>query len=396
MRLIGMRVMPFCNVLRLGLDALAEHFLGLSIERWCSAFYGSMSVFMVSPWGLDGPYPISHGGAQGDSMGVGAFSVASVVRTRFKRGVLNHGLSPSALQLGLSPPPPSSLSSPECIHEVVWIDDRSLFGLSREGPDRIVEANCQSSWSGGGTPQSLKLKGFQLCCSPAGPRYQSDDWNSFLGRSSFSTSGFVMTGVPLVMGDAAQDPLHRLTRALQALHRSVLRYKPMFLLTLRLLLVYVLSTIDSVFEAMPPVEAWLSSAQTLVHRVAPTSPGIRQHLPRAVLYGAPQTLGFCVPLLFLRSKLRYLKGPFKGINSRSILTRETARHVLHMTREKVSPRLGLEVEATKNICGLEAPQEGLKKNRSTITYHVHGEFLLQGEVKENRQPPKGGAVEQST
>ena len=94
------------------------------------------------------------------------------------------------------------------------------------------------------------------------------------------------------------------------------------------MLVYTVSIIDSVFEAIPPVEAWLSSAQTLVHRVALSSLGIHQHLPRAVLYGGPKTLGFCVPLLFLRSKLRYLKGLFKGINSRSILTREIVRHVL--------------------------------------------------------------------
>ena len=43
----------------------------------------------------------------------------------------------------------------------------------------------------------------------------------------------------------------------------MLRCTPTFLVTIRLVLVHAVSIIDSVFEAMPPVEAGLSSAQTL-------------------------------------------------------------------------------------------------------------------------------------
>ena len=83
----------------------------------------------------------------------------------------------------------------------------------------------------------------------------------------------------------------------------MLCYRPTFLFTLRLLLVYAVSITDTVFEAMPPVEAWLSFAQTLVHHVAMSSLEFRQHLLRAAcMPPPPRTLGFCVPLLFLRSK----------------------------------------------------------------------------------------------
>ena len=124
-------------------------------------------MFVVSPWGLAGPYTVTHGGAQGDSMGVGTYSAAGVIRTRFNRGVISAGLSPSTL--GPSHPPSAALfpSLPwlphEIVPEVVFSDDRSLFAKSLAGLDYILEANCQSSWSGGGA--------FHLTYSPTGPEY---------------------------------------------------------------------------------------------------------------------------------------------------------------------------------------------------------------------------------
>ena len=272
-------------------------------------------------------------GAQGDSMGVGTYSAAGVIRTRFNRGVISAGLSPSTL--GPSHPPSAALfaSLPwlphEMVPEVVFSDDGSLFAKSLAGLNYILEANCQSSWSGGGAPQGLKIKGFHLTYSPTGPQYRSGFWPCFIGCSEFTTSGFTMTGVPLVVGDAPAEPLQKFLAALRGLHRSVLRHQPSFLLTLRLLLVYAVSIIDFVFEAMPPREQWLASAQVLVHRIILTSLGIRQSLPLKVLYGGAGTLGFFTPLLYERSKLGYIKGIYGCINSRGALARGMTRHVSH-------------------------------------------------------------------
>ena len=63
-----------------------------------------------------------------------------------------------------------------------------------------------------------------------------------------------MTGVPLVMGDRPVELLQKFQAALHGVHRSVLRHQPSFPLTLRLLLVYAVSIVDFVFEAMPPRE----------------------------------------------------------------------------------------------------------------------------------------------
>ena len=140
-----------------------------------------------------------------------------------------------------------------------------------------------------------------------------------------------MTGVPLVMGDAPAEPLQNFQAALRGLHPSVLRHQPSFLLTLRLLLVYAVSIVNFVFEAMPPREQWLSSAQVLVHRIILTCLGIRQSLPLKVLYGVAGTLSFFTPLLYERGKLRFIKGMFGCVNSRSALARGMTRHVLQPT-----------------------------------------------------------------
>ena len=91
------------------------------------------------------------------------------------------------------------------VPQEVFCDDRSLFAKSLTRLDYILEANCQSSWSGGGPPQGLKIKDFHLTYSPTGPQYQSGFWPSFIGCSEFTTSGFTMTGVPLVMGNPCRS-----------------------------------------------------------------------------------------------------------------------------------------------------------------------------------------------
>ena len=79
---------------------------------------------------------------------------------------------------------------------------------------------------------------------------------------------------------------------------------------LRVVHVYALSVTAFVFEAMPPQEDWLQKAQLLLHRVLLACIGISQFVPLAPLYGVTGSLGFCVPLLFLRYQLRYIKGLF--------------------------------------------------------------------------------------
>ena len=56
--------------------------------------------------------------------------------------------------------------------------------------------------------------------------------------------------------------------------------------------------------------------------------GISQFVPLAPLYGVTGLLDFCVPLLFLRYQLQYVKGLFVALNSRSVYTRNMLRYTV--------------------------------------------------------------------
>ena len=49
---------------------------------------------MASPYGLAGPYKLSHGGAQGNNQVVGYFSKVSENRTEYLRHAVREGLYP--------------------------------------------------------------------------------------------------------------------------------------------------------------------------------------------------------------------------------------------------------------------------------------------------------------
>ena len=170
--------------------------------------FGSLSVYVVSPFGLAGPYPVGHGGAQG----VGLFGAAGVLRTKFIGGVLCQGLSPSFLcplrvdPLALYPTLPWSPSG--ICPEVVFSDDHMLLGRSFEGLSQVLEANCQSCWAMGGSANSVNVKAYRVEYHAAGLRVEGR-WDSFLGPPPLEAGGLVMAGVPLVHG---QPPLEKLCK----------------------------------------------------------------------------------------------------------------------------------------------------------------------------------------
>ena len=108
----------------------------------------------------------------------------------------------------------------------------------------------------------------------------------------------------------------------------MIRLRPSYLPCLRVVHVYPLSVMDFVFEAMPPWEDWPRKAQVLLHRVPLACIVISQLLPLALLYGVSGLLGFYLPFLFLRYQLRYIKGLFVTLNSRSVYTCSMLRYIV--------------------------------------------------------------------
>ena len=84
----------FCNVPREGLQRLLESHPAVDCGEWLARFYASLDVYVVTSFGLVGHYALLHGGAQGDSMGVGPYTLMGVFRTRANRTLAVFGLHP--------------------------------------------------------------------------------------------------------------------------------------------------------------------------------------------------------------------------------------------------------------------------------------------------------------
>ena len=62
--------------------------------QWICRFYSSLEVYVVTPFGLTGPYELLHGGVQGDSMGVGSFTLVGIFRSRANKTMVVFALRP--------------------------------------------------------------------------------------------------------------------------------------------------------------------------------------------------------------------------------------------------------------------------------------------------------------
>lgn len=323
----------FCNVQRKGLDSLEPDRPQLWIEDWAESFFGKVQVSVVSPWGLVGPYPLGHGGAQGDSMGVGCFCANSTGRTNYHMGLIGSGRDPVCMDNmvmgaheGIIPSAPWCPKTP--LPEVVFSDDRTLFGATEDGLLYILHCNCKSCWAVGGSENCLKLKAYRLSMDESGIIYMQGTLSSMLGEFEYENEGLVMTGVPLVMGECPSDKIQKAMTRLKILAGRVRRLQPSYILCLRVISAYVLSILDFVFESVPITEEWAESIRIAIKRVVTNSLRIPINVPNRLLYGCKGSLGFRVPALLLRFRLRFIKGIYSCVNSRSLYTREMSRLVI--------------------------------------------------------------------
>ena len=61
---------------------------------WRHNFHDGLDMWVASPYALAGRYKLPHGGAHGDSQGVGCFSKISKKRAEYHQHILREGLSP--------------------------------------------------------------------------------------------------------------------------------------------------------------------------------------------------------------------------------------------------------------------------------------------------------------
>ena len=84
----------FCNADREAAGAWNHEAHEESLSPWLQNFYDGLDVWVASPNGLVGLHKLRHGGARGESGGVGYFSKISEKRSEHLRDAVKHGLYP--------------------------------------------------------------------------------------------------------------------------------------------------------------------------------------------------------------------------------------------------------------------------------------------------------------
>ena len=321
----------FCNVPRgccgtlLGPDAPG-------LDAWLPSFYDQLRVQVVTPHGLTDSYQLRHGGAQGDSMGVGTHEAVGTRRTEFPLGVLRAGLFPSDLTSGAPnlhavcfPAPHDSTTY---IPELVYSDDRRFFSRTAAGLAHILDIACHGCWASGGAVNFSKLKVFHIRRRGTKLQYITGTLSSMQGDLPFEPKGLAFVGIPLLQGEAPTATLHKATTRLERIHRAILRHRPAYILALRVILSYGVAVLDTVADALPFPATSLVPLQRRLDTALTAALCVPNTVPKALLYAPLHSGGFGVPHLSARLALRYLHGVLRAASSRNALLSNTIQHLL--------------------------------------------------------------------
>ena len=321
----------FCNVPRhAARDVVGEE--GPGLAAWLQQFYGALQVFLVTPFGLAGPYQLQHGGAQGDSMGVGWYLFVGKRRTEFHRGILAARVHPADLSSGGPPPHTLCFSAPSdnslLIPELSYSDDRRFLARTADGLAHLLEIAAHGCWAAGGVVNGAKLQIFRVGRQGGRLTYLEGHVDTLLGPLDYQRGGLALCKIPLLMGEVPCDAIAKTLARAHQVQAACLRLQPPYALVLRVVLVFVVSRLDYLYGALPPTAASLAPLQRVLDAVLLRSLRAPPSTPTRQLH-APLVLGgFGAPVLELRFQLRFLRGFFRALNSRNLLVRESTRAAL--------------------------------------------------------------------
>ena len=97
------------------------------------------------------------------------------------------------------------------------------------------------------------------------------------------------------------------------------------MLVLPIVLAYVISALNYVYEVMPPCPTRLRHTQRAVDRVLARALWVPRNMARARLWMPVAGGGFGFPYLYSRMCLRHVLGYLRAMDSHSVLVRENAR-----------------------------------------------------------------------
>ena len=73
-----------------------------------------------------------------------------------------------------------------------------------------------------------------------------------VGPLQLQPGGFMLTHIPLVMGEHPTPQIAKAEASLAKIERALYHLRPAYMLVLRIVLAYVVSALDYVYDAMPP------------------------------------------------------------------------------------------------------------------------------------------------
>ena len=320
----------FCNVQRESLQQVCPD--GIRVDPWYQSFYGRLSIYVQSPYGLVGPYRMLHGGAQGDSMGVGGFKELGSVRSRANAAIVANALRPETGGPGGPDPadwcPVHPACAAEYVPEVSSSDDRRIFAYTDAGAAYVLRVSQKTCLAGGGAINRSKLKGYLLVDKGGALGYAAGQLSTVLGVIKTDSADLAMVKIPVVMGEPPRAVLVKYEEALRHLHWAVPRTEPVYALALRVVTTFALTKADFVLDVVPAVGLNLEACQRLSDGIHRRALGLPRSFPRTLLYRPLRMLGLHAPRLQDRHAVRFVHTLLGALNCRSSYVADLLRHEL--------------------------------------------------------------------
>jgi hypothetical protein len=260
----------FCNIPREDTPALLDD-IAPRLGNWLQRYYGRLHIRTVTPHGLTDPFPMAHGGGQGDSGGVGAYLAVGIQRTRCHRGVILRHLDPRCPAVRLDSTPEPVLRCPfdpqRVLLEIAYSDDRRPMAQTGRGLEALLNAMTHACWAAGGTVNTAKLQAFHVVMREGRLQYAPGAVRPAVGNIPLRRGGLSLAGIPLVMAERAGALQQKVEKRLRAVSAAVVRLQPTFLLAVRIVLGYAISQLDYVFSACPATATFLQPLQVLIDSI---------------------------------------------------------------------------------------------------------------------------------
>ena len=368
----------FCNVITSQLDDINGNHPELNVSDWITRFYGQFKVMINTPYGLAGPYAIKHGGAQGDSMGVGGFTITGIARTRIHHGTLSEGWDPTTLNPSANPYrafPPNPADPHSFINELSYSDDRRPIALAQEAFVTNLETNIQACWDAAASVNTVKLKTFHIQQLLGRLIYAKGQIDLSIGPQKLETQGLALTGVPLLMGHSPTEALQKTSQRVQKIIFSLYRSHPTYILLLRILLAFAISKLDYVYDSVTPVpdDPALKSIQQQVKKATTLALHLPPAFPNKILHLHPHDTGFGMPSIIPRLSVRNAFTMFNTLNSRNHLVRTVMQHLwFYSDTLSIDTHDVRQLRNTIQQCGIVLhPQRGPNLHSPPIVQIVH-------------------------